>query len=69
MANVERVFTIEGMTCEHCEVTVSEEVSELDGVSEVQADRSTGRVVVRGDAVDDTVVKTAIAEAGYTVVE
>ncbi|MGI8624446.1 MAG: heavy-metal-associated domain-containing protein [Solirubrobacteraceae bacterium] len=62
----ERTYVVEGMTCGHCELSVREEVEELAGVESVQADRTTGRVVVRGD-VDDTAVRAAVVAAGYTV--
>ncbi len=62
----ERTYVVEGMTCGHCELSVREEVEELAGVESVQADRATGRVVVRGD-VDDTAVRAAVVAAGYTV--
>jgi copper chaperone CopZ len=61
----ERTYTVEGMTCGHCELSVREEVEELDGVESAQADRSTGRLVVRGPAVDDDAVRRAVEAAGY----
>jgi len=64
--STERTYTVEGMTCGHCELSVREEVEELAGVESVQADRSTGRLVVRGD-VDDAAVREAVRAAGYEV--
>ena len=61
-----RQFTVAGMTCEHCVLSVSEEVSEVDGVEGVEIDLPSGRLVVRGDASDDQ-VRAAVAEAGYEV--
>ena len=66
MATGERTFTVEGMTCGHCELTVREEVEELDGVESAQVDGTTGRLTVRGD-VDDAAVRAAVADAGYRV--
>jgi len=63
----ERTYTVEGMTCAHCELSVREEVEELAGVASALADHATGRLVVRGDAVDDAAVRAAVAEAGYRV--
>lgn len=65
-ATTEKTFTVEGMTCGHCETTVREEVEELAGVESAQADRTTGRLTVRGD-VDDAAVREAVAGAGYRV--
>lgn len=63
----EKTYTVTGMTCGHCELSVREEVEELAGVESVEADRSTGRLVVRGEEVDDASVRAAVAEAGYEV--
>ena len=59
-------FTVEGMTCQHCVLSVTEEVAEVAGVDGVEVDLPTGRLVVRGDAREDD-VRDAVAEAGYRV--
>ena len=43
------------------------EVEELAGVSSVEADRTTGRLVVRGEAINDAAVRAAVGAAGYQV--
>jgi len=63
----EKTYTVTGMTCGHCELSVREEVEELAGIESAEADRSTGRLVVRGERVDDASVRAAVAEAGYEV--
>lgn len=63
----EKTYTVEGMTCGHCELSVREEVEELAGVQSVQADRATGRLVVRGEQIDDQAVRGAVEAAGYRV--
>lgn len=63
----EKTYTVTGMTCGHCELSVREEVEELAGIESAEADRSTGRLVVRGETVDDASVRAAVAEAGYEV--
>jgi copper chaperone CopZ len=62
----EKTYVVEGMTCGHCELSVRDEVEELRGVESAQADRTTGRLIVRGD-VDDAAVRGAIEAAGYRV--
>ncbi len=63
-------FTVAGMTCEHCVASVTEEVSEIGSVRDVQVDLSTGALTVTSDGeVDDHAVRAAVAEAGYQVVE
>ncbi len=64
----ERTYTVTGMSCGHCELSVREEVEELAGVISAQADHATGRLLVRGDEVDDGAVRAAVAEAGYDVI-
>ena len=61
----EKTYTVTGMTCGHCELSVREEVEELAGVESAHADHTTGRLVVRGDGIDDEAVRAAVAEAGY----
>jgi copper chaperone len=66
--SAEQIYTVEGMTCQHCVASVREEVSEVPGVIAVDVDLATGRVVITGDEVDDAAVRAAVDEAGYTVV-
>jgi copper chaperone len=60
-----RSYTVPAMHCGHCERAVKEEVSAVDGVSEVAVDLDTKLVTVTGQAFDDAAVRAAIAEAGY----
>jgi copper chaperone CopZ len=59
-------FTVTGMTCQHCVASVTEEVNELAGVTEVDVDLAGGRLHVVGDVTTEQ-VQAAVAEAGdYT---
>ena len=61
-------FTVDGMTCQHCVASVTEEVTELGGVTEVDVDLASGRLRVVGDVTAGQ-VQAAVAEAGdYTAV-
>lgn len=63
-------YTVTGMTCGHCVASVTEEVSEVAGVTDVQVDLPTGAVTVTSEQpVDDAAVRAAVAEAGYQVVD
>jgi copper chaperone len=62
-----RDYTIFGMTCEHCVLSVREEVSEVPGVSVVDVDLSSGRMTVTGAAISDDAVRATVADAGYEV--
>jgi copper chaperone len=67
MAPDQRSYTVSGMTCSHCVLSVREEVSEVAGVRDVDVDLASGRLTVSGDAIDDGAVRAAVAEAGYEV--
>ncbi|MFD8493217.1 heavy-metal-associated domain-containing protein [Amycolatopsis sp. NPDC059657] len=62
----ETTFAVEGMTCQHCVKSVTEEVSALDGVTAVQVDLASGAVTITstGD-LDPAEVRAAVDEAGY----
>ena len=62
-------YSVKGMTCEHCVRSVTEEVSEVPGVTAVDVDLVTGRVTVSSEEpVDEGAVRAAVSEAGYEVV-
>lgn len=59
-------YTVVGMTCGHCVSAVTEEISKIDGVRDVQVDLGTGRVTVTSAAaLADSDVAAAVDEAGY----
>ena len=61
-------YTVAGMTCSHCVASVTEEISEIDGVTNVAVDLPTGTVTVTSSkALDHADVQTAVEEAGYQV--
>lgn len=61
-------FTVSGMTCGHCVASVKEEVSEISGVTAVEVELESGRlVVVSSSPVDPAAVRAAVDEAGYDV--
>lgn len=61
-------YTVTGMTCGHCEMSVKEEIGDIAGVTAVTADHATGAVTVSGEGFTDEQVAAAIAEAGYELV-
>ena len=61
-------YTVVGMTCGHCVNSVTEEVSQLPGVTAVDVDLASGGLTVTSDApVEETAVRAAVEEAGYQV--
>ncbi|HSV38476.1 MAG TPA: heavy-metal-associated domain-containing protein [Nocardioidaceae bacterium] len=61
-----QTYTVSGMTCGHCVASVTEEVQEIAGVTDVQVDLASGSLTLTAsEPVDDASVKAAVEEAGY----
>ena len=60
-------YTVQGMTCQHCVASVTEEVSEIAGVTAVDVDLASGRLTVTAPAIDDAAIAEAVSEAGYAL--
>jgi copper chaperone len=58
-------YSVPAIHCAHCEMSIREEVSEVDGVEDVAVDLETKVVTVSGRALDDAALRAAIEEAGY----
>ena len=58
-------YSVPGVSCGHCAVAITSEVSPLPGVSDVDVDLEGKRVRVRGSDLDDATIRAAIDEAGY----
>lgn len=63
---MKHIFTVTGMTCEHCEKAVVRAVRQLDRAAEVQADRTQNRVEVDSEQTREALAQ-AISDEGYTV--
>ncbi|MET7298289.1 cation transporter [Embleya sp. NPDC005575] len=69
MSTATATFTVTGMTCGHCVSSVTEEVSEVSGVTDVKVELASGLVTVTSEQpVDADAVRAAVVEAGYQVV-
>ncbi|MBZ4015806.1 heavy-metal-associated domain-containing protein [Streptomyces purpurogeneiscleroticus] len=67
--SVTTTYKVTGMTCGHCEGAVKQEISEIAGVSSVEAVAATGLVTVVSQApLDEEAVRAAVDEAGYELV-
>lgn len=59
-------FTVAGMTCSHCVMSVTEEVTQVGGVQDIQVDLATGRMTVVSEVeIDPAAIEAAVQEAGY----
>jgi copper chaperone len=60
------VFTVQGMTCGHCEKAVTTAIKLVDPQAQVTIDRTNNRVEVNTTQTRDAVA-AAIREEGYAV--
>ena len=64
---MEKVITVEGMSCNHCKMAVEKAASAVTGVESVEVDLAEKELTIRyaegSDPVDE--VKAAVKEAGY----
>ena len=61
-------YVVTGMTCSHCRAAVTDEVTEVAGVTSVNVDLETKLVQIHGRDIDPAAVVAAIDEAGYDAV-
>lgn len=65
---MKKIITINGMTCEHCKARVEKALNGLEGVEAKVDLKKKQAAVTLSTAVDDAVLKSAVADAGYEVV-
>ena len=58
-------YSVPAIHCAHCAMSIREEVTEVEGVDDVDVDLETKIVTVSGSDLDDGALRTAIEEAGY----
>jgi copper chaperone len=59
-------YEVTGMTCEHCVASVTEEVAEIPGVTDVAVDLASGGLRISStQPIPDETVRGAVEEAGY----
>ena len=65
-------LSVDGMTCGHCVMSVTEELTELPGVKNVEVILNSGgtsKVTVLTDkALEDSALGDAVSEVGFTLV-
>ena len=64
---MQTIYSVPGVSCEHCRTAITGEVAVVDGVSAVDVDLGARRVTVSGAGFDDAAVRAAIDLAGYDV--
>ena len=58
-------YSVPAIHCHHCATSIREEVSEVEGVDEVDVDLEAKVVTIHGRELDDGALRAAIEEAGY----
>ena len=58
-------YNVPGMSCGHCRVAITTEVSAVAGVDSIDVDLDTKLVRITGENLDDAALVAAIDEAGY----
>jgi copper chaperone len=58
-------YSVPEIHCDHCAMSIREEVSAVEGVDEVAVDLDSKLVTVAGRRLDDAALRAAIVEAGY----
>lgn len=69
-SEMEKVITVEGMMCAHCQMHVQKALAAVEGVQEANVDLEAKKATVKlsADVADDT-LKKAVEDAGYTAVD
>ncbi len=63
-----KILSIEGMSCQHCVMHVTNALNEVAGVSEVEVKLDdNSAVITAAGSVSDESIKEAVAETGYEV--
>jgi copper chaperone len=69
---IQEHYLVEGMSCGHCVASVTEEVSAVDGVTNVSVDLNAGGasrvMVVSSKPIQVDAIRSAVTEAGYSLV-
>lgn len=61
-------YSVSGMTCGHCEMSVVEEVMDIAGVANATASFQEQKLVITADSeIERSLIQAAVQEAGYTL--
>ncbi len=60
-----QTIKVEGMTCSHCEASINRNLSKLEGIDEVVADKNTSQVKIRGSKIDYAEIEQIVTDLGY----
>lgn len=63
---MKKIMTVEGMSCNHCKMSVEKALSAVEGVkhAEVDLEKKTAAIALAKDVSDD-VLRKAVSDAGF----
>jgi uncharacterized membrane protein YraQ (UPF0718 family)/copper chaperone CopZ len=61
-----KTIMVGGMTCNHCKMTVENNLKKMSGVSDVQVDLQSGKVTLTGDNLNISEAQKTVSDLGYT---
>ncbi|MEQ9063804.1 MAG: SO_0444 family Cu/Zn efflux transporter [Vicingaceae bacterium] len=64
-SNQELIIEVQGMTCENCASRVESSLLQLDHVNESSVDLASGKVVLKGNGMNETELRNSVESAGY----
>ena len=64
---METLLIVDGMTCSHCEASVTKALEEVKGVEKVDVDLSTKEVKVTHEDASNEKLKEAVEDIGFDV--
>lgn len=67
-ATANRIYLVQGMSCDHCRAAIVAELGQVAGVESVDVDLEAKVVRVSGEGLDDAAIIAAVDEAGYDAV-
>lgn len=63
-----QIINVVGMTCQHCVISVTEELFKIQGVQKVKVELDSGKVEIISDSeIAQDKISEAIKEAGYEI--
>jgi uncharacterized membrane protein YraQ (UPF0718 family)/copper chaperone CopZ len=60
-----KTISVEGMTCNHCKMTVENNLKKISGVNEVKVDLLSGKVTLEGENLNLSLAQKTITDLGY----
>lgn len=60
-----QTIKVEGMTCSHCEASINRNLSKIEGIEEVVADKNTSQVKIKGSKINLPEIERIVIDLGY----